>query len=90
MRQPIFTKQFKRDVKRLKRSNKNMALLKLVINKLVENETLDSTYHDHALHGNWKHCRKCHIQGDWLLIYKFVNNDKIYFERTGSHAELFE
>ncbi len=90
MRRPFFTKQFRKDVKKMKRSNKNMDLLKFVMNTLIGDKTLDSPYHDHALSGNLKDCRECHIQGDWLLIYKLANNNKIYFERTGSHSELFE
>ena len=89
MRQPFFTKQFKKDLKRVKKSSKNVVILKMIMSDLIADKVLNPSYHDHALSGNWKDCRECHIQGNWLLIYKFVNHNKIYFERTGSHSELF-
>ena len=89
MRKPVFTKQFQRDYKKIEKSGKNIYLLQETLRKLINEEILDSTYHDHALHGGWKDCRDCHIQGDWILIYKLVDKDKIYFERTANHSELF-
>ncbi len=90
MRKVFFTKQFKKDYKKIKNSGKNISLLKEVITKLTNGEYLNSAYHDHALQGDWQDCRDCHIQGDWILIYKLVEGHMIYFERTGSHSELFK
>ncbi len=89
MRQPFFTRQFKKDLKKVKKSNKDTGLIKFAMNELIEENTLDDFYKDHLLIGNWSGCRECHIQNDWLLIYKLVDEDKIYFERTGTHSELF-
>lgn len=46
-------------------------------------------YQDHPLAGNWKDFRDCHIEPDWLLIYKF-ETDSLILARTGSHSELFK
>ena len=52
-------------------------------------EPLDSKYQDHSLTGSYKGRRECHIEPDWLLIYK-IEDDKIIFERSGNHNKLFE
>lgn len=45
---------------------------------------------DHALEGEWSHCRECHIEGDWILIYEIIlKKEVIIFHRTGTHSELF-
>lgn len=80
--------RFRRDVKRLRRQGANLALLEAAIIALVAQESLDERYRDHALVGNWKGFRECHIQPDWLLIYR-IENDELQLARTGSHAELF-
>ncbi len=90
MRIPSYTKQFRKDYKKILKTNKNINLLDLVMQKLVNNEKLEEHYNDHVLHGNWKNCRDCHIQGDWLLIYKLIKTSEICFMRTGSHADLFK
>lgn len=83
------TKQFKKDVASLKSSGRyNLELLKLVMGLIIEEKTLETKYQDHALQGEWKGCRDCHIQGDWLLIYE-VTYDTVIFYRTGSHSQLF-
>ena len=80
--------QFKRDVKRLKRQGKNLSPLMLVIETLATGESLAEGHRDHKLIGNWKGFRECHIQPDWLLIYRITENE-LQLARTGSHAELF-
>lgn len=66
-----------------------MSLLKEVIDTLQRQESLDKKYLDHALLGNWKGFRECHIESDWLLIYR-VNGQALTLtaSRTGSHAEI--
>ncbi len=56
--------------------------------ELGEDKGLDLKYKDHKLDGNWKNRRECHIEPDWLLIYK-IEGELIVFERTGSHSDLF-
>lgn len=92
MLRPFFTKQFKKDVKRLEKSgSKDIEKLKLIINTLIEEKNLDKKHRDHTLTGYFKDRRECHIEPDWLLIYKLNRKDKaIIFERTGSHSDIFE
>jgi mRNA interferase YafQ len=92
MFQPVYTKQFKKDIKRLERSgNRNIEKLKTVIRTLLEGKRLDPPYRDHNFKGNFKDRRECHVEPDWLLVYKIDKNEKaIIFERTGSHADIFE
>ncbi|MDF1591104.1 MAG: type II toxin-antitoxin system YafQ family toxin [Desulfobacterales bacterium] len=85
---PVYTRQFERDVKRMKRRGKNLEKLKMVIRPLVAEEALDPIHRNHKLIGNWIGRRECHIESDWLLIYK-VETDRIVFERTGTHSDLY-
>ena len=84
-----YTTQFKKDFKRIKRQNKDPEKLAGLIKQLLTGQVLDKKYRDHALTGNWKEHRDCHIEPDWLLIYRITANG-LYLERTGSHSELFK
>ena len=66
-----------------------MDKLKSTLTVLIEQRELTIKCRDHALLGNYAHHREYHIEPDWLLIYK-IYNDEIIFERTRSHADLFE
>ena len=85
---PVYTRQFERDLKRIKKRRKNIEKLKIILCSLTEEETLDPIHRDHKLVGNWVGRRECHIESDWLLIYK-IDGNHIIFERTGSHSDLF-
>jgi mRNA interferase YafQ len=89
MRTVFYTTQFRKDFKRIKKQNRDLAKLKTVIGKLVAGEALDEKYKDHPLQDNYAGARDCHISPDWLLIYAIVG-DELRLIRTGSHAELFE
>lgn len=83
--------RFKKDVKKIARSgSKDMSELKNIIATLEKEEPLGREYNPHPLSNNWKDHMECHIESDWLLIYRI---DKKYNElilvRTGSHSELF-
>ena len=80
--------RFRRDVKRLLRQGADLAKLEVVIEVLVTQSPLEERYRDHALIGNWHGCRECHLQPDWLLIYR-LEDDELQLVRTGSHTELF-
>ncbi|HBO85183.1 MAG TPA: type II toxin-antitoxin system mRNA interferase toxin, RelE/StbE family [Deltaproteobacteria bacterium] len=68
---PCFTGQFRRDLKRLEKSgNKDTGKLKAVMNFLIEGNPLSARHRDHSLTGNYQNRRECHIEPDWLLIYK--------------------
>jgi len=86
---PAYTRQFERDIKRLKKRGKNLDKLKIIIRSLVDEEPLDPIHRDHKLIGNWKGRRECHIESDWLLNYK-TELERIIFERTGTHSDLFQ
>ena len=86
-----FTSKFKKDVKLLKKQGKNIEKLYEIINILACGEGLDAKYRDHNLIGNYKGYRECHIESDWLLIYKIMENILILtLSRTGTHSELFK
>lgn len=85
------TTQFKRDLKRAQKQNKNLDLLNKVLQQLADGIPLPEKNRDHALTGNYAGCRECHIQPDWLLIYEIAEDTLfLYLTRTGSHSELFE
>jgi mRNA interferase YafQ len=88
MRTPVYTGQFERDIKKAKKRGKNLDKLKIIVGTLIEGKHLDPLQRDHQLVGSYIGRRECHIEADWLLIYKTVG-DKIIFERTGSHPDLF-
>ncbi|EFQ66799.1 TPA: type II toxin-antitoxin system YafQ family toxin [Enterococcus faecalis S613] len=86
----FYTNQFKKDFKKAKKQGKNLEKLKEVIVLLQEQQTLPLKYKDHELTGNYIGTRECHIEPDWLLIYK-IDGDKLILTlaRIGSHSELF-
>jgi len=68
---------------------KNLDKFKIIAKTLLIGETLDALHKDHKLLGSYSGRRECHIESDWLLIYKTVG-DSIVFERMGSHSDLFK
>jgi mRNA interferase YafQ len=88
MRAPSFTGQFRRDVKRQEKRGKDMARLRAVIELLISGESLPRELGDHPLKGEWRASRDLHIEPDWILIYT-ATEDAVRFERTGTHADLF-
>ncbi len=88
MYRPVYTKQFKKDMKRGQKQDRNIEQFKLIARTLLSGRLLDPIFRDHRLVGNYKGRRECHVESDWLLIYK-LEEDRIIFERIGSHADLF-
>ena len=83
------TTQFKKDVRLAEKSHKDIGLLRDVVKKLANGEKLDKRFKDHALAGNWKNYRECHLQPDWLLVYRYEKNLLILtLARTGTHSEI--
>ena len=89
MKFPVFTTQFKKDYKLSQKRGKDTNKLKAIMSELTKENPLPSSNKDHPLSGNYKNCRECHIEPDWLLIYKVAETD-ILFLRTGSHSDLFK
>lgn len=84
------TSQFKKDYKLAKRRGLNLSLLKEIISRLANGEQLEEKYCDHDLSGDWKGHRECHIQPDWLLVYRIEDDVLILtLSRTGTHSDLF-
>lgn len=81
---------FRKDMKKVQKQGKDFSKLKVIITKLVNNIELPKENKDHNLKGNYKGYRECHIEPDWLLIYKTeLENNLLILYRTGSHSELF-
>ena len=88
MLQLDYTTQFKKDIKKINKSGKNIKKLTEVIDLLVDEKPLPQKYRDHSLIGNYIGCRECHVEPDWLLIYQIVSR-RLVLSRTGSHSQLF-
>ncbi len=85
-----FTTQFKKDLKLAKKQNKDIDHLFKVIEQLANNIPLETKYRDHSLTGNYSSYRECHIDPDWLLVYKKDNGVLVLLlYRLGSHSDLF-
>ena len=84
-----FTTAFSKDLKRIKKRGYDLSLMSEVVNRLQEGKPLPEKYKDHSLTGNWKGFRDCHIQPDWILVYR-VHQDKLLLvlSRTGTHSDL--
>ncbi len=86
-----FTNQFKKDLKLAKKQGKDIDKLFEVIEKLGNGEKLDAKYRDHDLTGNYKGCRECHVDSNWLLVYEVIDVVLVLMlYRVGSHSELFK
>lgn len=80
--------QFKKDLKRCAKRHYDLNLLQDVVDVLKIPDTLPQKNRDHVLSGNYAGCRECHIQPDWLLIYRQTDTE-LYLVSTGTHADLF-
>ncbi len=85
----IYTKSFEKDIKLVIKRGKDLNKLKMLIELLVYKTALPTKYRNHQLIGNFIGRRECHIEPNWLLIYK-IDNECIIFERTGTHSDLFK
>ncbi len=86
----VVTKQYKKDYVKIRKQGNDITKLEKVVDMLANREILDISYKDHTLHGKYEGLRECHIEPDWLLIYKIKNNTlELILTRTGSHANLF-
>jgi mRNA interferase YafQ len=80
--------QFRKDVKLLLKRGKDMDKLKEIIDRLVQSQELPAWARDRQLKGTLKDCRECHIEGNWLLIYR-IEGSELCLIRTGAHSDLF-
>lgn len=85
----VYRNKFKKNLELMIRRGKNPDKIKHVIISLLKSIPLDSKCKDHALTGNFIGFRDCHIEPDWLLIYR-IDGDILYLERTGTHSDIFK
>ncbi len=87
----VYTTRMKKDVKLLKKRGNDINKLIDILDKLSNNRKLPAKNKDHQLQGVWKDFRECHIEPDWLLIYRIEKAELIlYATATGSHSDLFD
>ena len=87
---PVYYGSFRRDCKHMKKQNKHMNKLAEVMNILINDQPLLPKHENHPLHGNFINWWECHIEPDWLLIYRIEKTRKeVIFYRTGSHSDLY-
>lgn len=89
MKTPVYTNRFGRELKLLLRRGKDAEKFKSVARKLLAGENLPPRYRDHALKGGFVGWWDCHLEPDWVLIYKSTDQE-IIFGRTGTHSDLFD
>jgi len=82
--------QFRKDVRLAHKQGKDISLLDELIVRLANDEPLSEKHRDHALSGNWKGHRECHVSPDWLLVYKKTSDGGLLLSliRVASHSDL--
>lgn len=83
--------QFKRDLKRESKGPHRKVLqaeFVAIIATLAADRPLEPRHRDHALTGNWKDHRDCHVKPDLVLIYRKPDDETLQLVRLGSHSEL--
>ncbi len=86
----IPTHRFAKDIRQATKRGLDIQLLSDLISELSEGKPLDVKYRDHALRGYSDGRRECHIQPDWLLVYRVAQKQlTLYLLATGSHSDLF-
>ena len=88
----IYSNQFKKSLKKMLKQGKDLRKIDTIIEKLATKEQLKIKNRDHALYDDkkYKGCRDCHIEPDWLLIYKYLENELVLLlVNTGSHGNVF-
>lgn len=84
----LTSKKYDKDAERVRGRGKDMARLVAVVEALRDRRALDPRHRDHALVGKWRGHRECHIQADWLLVYR-LEEESVFLARTGTHSDLF-
>lgn len=85
-----FSNRYKKSYKQAVKRGLDVTLLNDVVKQLAEGKKLDPKHKDHQLTGNYKDYRECHIQFDWLLVYRIVRKRCVlYLLDTGTHEEIF-
>lgn len=91
MYEVVLSNCFRKDLKLAAKRGCDLALLNSIVDRLAQGETLPAKHRDHSLTGDYIGFRECHIQPDWLLIYRTEGEALMLFlMRTGTHADLFD
>ena len=91
MYEVVLSNRFRKDLKLAAKRGCDLALLNSIVDRLAQGETLPAKHRDHSLTGDYIGFRECHIQPDWLLIYRTEGEALMLFlMRTGTHADLFD
>ena len=86
----VLSNRFKKDLKLARKRGLNLDVLRIVVNILASGEKLDRKYRDHDLTGEYAGFRECHMQPDWLLVYRIEQEElELFLFRTGTHSDLF-
>lgn len=86
----VLSNKFKKDLKLAAKRGYDLELLNAVVTTLANREALPDKNRDHELTGDYVGFRECHIQPDWLLVYRVQESQLILFlSRTGTHSDLF-
>ena len=84
------TAQYRRDIKRLKKAGYDLRKIDHVVHNLAARKVLPTKHKDHSLKGILVGHRECHIEGDWLLMYRYEQDELVLvLVRSGTHSQLF-
>lgn len=87
----VLSNRFKKDLKLMAKRGCDLKKLNSIVNRIAAGETLEPKYKVHNLIGNYAGFSECHIEPDWLLVYRIDGDDLILFLfRTGTHSDLFD
>lgn len=89
MRSIAHTSRFKRDYKKAARQGRDLVKLIDVIESLAQDLPLLDKMSDHALVGDKKGLRDCHVEPDWILLYEKPDTERLILHRIGSHSDIF-
>lgn len=84
-----YSGQFKKDFKRFRKYPDKVVVLNKILEYLMRGEDIPKEYRPHKLAGQYKGCMECHVESDYLLIWKDEETGIVYLVRLGSHSELF-
>jgi mRNA interferase YafQ len=86
----VATTQYEKDAKKARKRGKDMSRLLAVVDALRNRRALAERHRDHGLTGDWRGWRDCHIEPDWLLLYRIDEKaGELILGRTGTHSDLF-
>jgi mRNA interferase YafQ len=88
MLKAVYERKFLKGIAKAEKRNKDLNKLKYVIELLVAEKQLPAKYRPHKLNGEFSGLWECHIEPDWLMVYRVVG-EKLFLAHTGKHSDLF-